>query len=406
MIDERDLLERAAERFAPRVDAFERFSERRERHRRNQRLGAGIVAAAVILLLAGAVAWAIRSPQHDVPATPRLVPPPGGWVPPRAFGPDGALYVTDCNNARILRVEPSGDVTRFAGAGAGGFTNGFSGDGGLATAAHFGCPTGVAWDAAGRLFVVDHLNDRVRMIDTGGIVTTIAGDGDAELGDGGQAAHAFLNHPTWLAFAPTGELYVSDRDAARIRKIDLSGIITTVAGTGRPGFSGDGGSAVDAQINSPNDLVFDASGNLYFADESNNRVRKIDTSGVITTVAGNGTAGYAGDGGPAVNATMSGPAALAIDRAGNIYVADYDNNVIRRIDTDGSIETVAGNGADEGPLRYDGPARDGYIRAPVTLAIGPGGRLYITEDDPVIPRLLSFDPRTRTLSTVVRLPVT
>jgi sugar lactone lactonase YvrE len=332
-------------------------------------------------------------------AAPVLETPPAGWRPPAGLGPDGALYVTDCLHARVYRFDLDGSVTPFAGAGLGGFTNGFSGDGGPATAAHFGCPTGIGWDAIGRLFVVDHLNDRIRMIDRTGIITTIAGDLGSDLGDGGPALDAALDQPTYLAFSPSGDLYFSDRDAARIRKIDAGGTITTVAGTGEAGYSGDGGPATQAQIDMPNGLVIDDSGNLYFSDAGNNRVRKVDTNGVITTVAGDGHPRYAGDDGPAIDSSLSDPSGLALDEAGNLYIADYDNAVIRRVSPDGVITTVAGTGDTRGPLEYDGPARSGHLDAPETLTYRSDGTLFITEDAET-PRILTLDLRTGTLTTL------
>jgi sugar lactone lactonase YvrE len=258
------------------------------------------------------------------------------------------------------------------------------------------------------LFVVDHLNDRVRVVGTDGIVTTIAGNGvlGSDLGDGGPATAASLFHPNYLAFAPDGSLYVTDRDNQRIRRIDLDGNINTVAGTGDIGFSGDGGPATEAELDLPGSLFIDQDGTVYFSDGGNNRIRKIDTNGVITTVAGTGKAGYSGDGGLATQAQLAGPQGVVVDAHGNLYIADYDNNVIRRIDTHGVITTVAGDGNASGRLHYNGPALRGYIRAPEVLTIGPDGRLFITEDDVVEPRLLAYDPTDQTLSTVAVLPVT
>jgi sugar lactone lactonase YvrE len=375
--------------------------DRRQRRERPRRIltiaAAAAIAAAAFLFMVQAF-----DSTGPLPAAPRLlVTPPAGWVPPGMLGPDGALYVTDCLDARVLRVDLDGRVTEFAGAGAGGFTNGFSGDGGPATRAHFGCPTGIGWDAGGRLFVVDQLNDRVRMIDTNGIITTIAGDLGSDLGDGGPASQAGLTQPTYLAFSGDGSLYFVDRDAARIRKIDSTGVISTVVGTGRPGFSGDGGPATRARIDTPNGLVFDAAGNLYFSDGANNRVRKVDTNGIITTIAGTGDRRLSGDGGPAVDASLADPSGLAFDDAGNLYIADYDHNLIRVVDPAGRISTVAGTGKTSGPARYRGPALRGDIVAPETLTFGDDGRLYITEDSDA-PRVLVLNPASSTLSTLAK----
>lgn len=372
------------------------LNRRRETPRRVLTIAASAAIAAAAFLFMVSIFDSVGT----VPAvTPLLVPPPPGWVPPGMIGPDGALYVTDCMDARILRVGLDGRVTEFAGAGSGGFTNGFSGDGGPATRAHFGCPTGIGWDAAGRLFVVDHLNDRVRMIDSTGIITTIAGDLGSDLGDGGPASEAGLTQPTYLAFGSDGSIYFCDRDAARIRKIDRAGVITTVAGTGAPGFSGDGGPATQAKIDTPNGLILNGAGDLFFSDGGNNRVRKVDTNGIITTIAGTGERQLAGDGGPAVQASLANPSGLAFDDVGNLYVADYDHNLIRMVNPAGRISTVAGTGKTSGPAGYNGPALGGHIVAPETLTFGHNGLLYITEDSDA-PRVLVLNVGNGNLSTL------
>jgi len=361
------------------------------------------VAAALLMAAAAfALAWRlIGTIGTEVPAGPFLVTPPAGWTPPGQFGSDGAFYLADCEHARILRVTAAGDVTSFAGAGPGGFINGYSGDEGPARDAHFGCPNTPAWDADGRLFIVDHLNQRIRLVDQAGIVHLVAGDPIATLGDGGPALDASLYHPSALAFDAAGDLFISDRDNARIRRIDANGIITTVAGTGRPGFSGDGGSATEARIDTPDAIVFDAAGNLYFSDANNNRVRMIDASGIISTIAGTGAAGYSGDGGPATQASLADPNGLAFDRDGNLYIADYDNGVIRKVDTKGTITTVAGTGSPRIIRHYDGPARQASLGTPIVLAMSPDGRhLYVTQDVYPIP-VSVLDIRTGRLTTLV-----
>ncbi|HYT40610.1 MAG TPA: DNRLRE domain-containing protein [Acidimicrobiia bacterium] len=232
-----------------------------------------------------------------------------------------------------------GDISTLAGTSAG-----FSGDGGPATAAALRAPRTMAADAAGNVYIVDTENHRVRKVDTHGIITTIAGTGSAGYGgDGGPAASARLNTPHGIGSDPAGNVYVADPQNQRIRRIDAAtGIITTVAGTGSAGFSGDGGPATSARLNYPKGTEIAPDGNLYIADNNNHRVRRVDLgTGVITTVAGTGTAGFSGDGGPATDARLDEPRNIAFDSAGRLYIVDQNNGRIRRVDTDGRISTFA-----------------------------------------------------------------
>ena len=207
------------------------------------------------------------------------------------------------------------------------------GDDGPATAAQVFRPASVAVDGSGNLYIADTFNHRIRKLDSSGTITTIAGSG--ERGFGGPAVYAQLRFPWGVATDGTGNLYIADQDNHRIRKVDSSGIITTIAGTaGRWGSEGDGGPATEARLSSPYDVAVDGAGNLYFADWGNHRIRKVDSSGTITTIAGSGETGYdrggfGGDGGPAVNARLSRPAGIALDGAGNLYFADTENHRIR-----------------------------------------------------------------------------
>ncbi len=301
------------------------------------------------------------------------------WCPSGvAFGPDGSLYVTDRGNARVRRIDKQGVITTVAGSGPlGDFANfnaapgGFSGDGGPATAAELASPTDVAVDQQGNLYIADHNNNRVRKVDTQGMITTVAGTGTAGFsGDGGPATKAQLNTETPLLGSPpgadewsglavdaAGNLYIADSGNARIRKVDRKGVITTIAGTGVAGFSGDSGPAKAAELSAPTALALDAAGNLYIADGPSasaaldlkyndlNYIRKVDTKGIITTLAGTGPAGYSGDGGPAVKASLSGPSSIIVDAQGTLYIADAGNNHLRKIDKAGVITTVAGVGS-------------------------------------------------------------
>lgn len=254
---------------------------------------------------------------------------PAGLV----FDVSGNLYLADAGQGRIRKVSPSGVITTVAGTGLLGAI-GFSGDGGPAIAARLSWPKDIVLDSADNLYFVDTGNNRVRMISPSGIITTIAGTGNFVYGgDGGPATSAGLSFPTGLAMDASGNLYIADTDNYRVRKISSTGIITTVAGNGTRGSSGDGGPAVSAQLYNPLGMKFDRAGNLFIAD--GNSVRMLSPAGVITTVAGNGVLGYSGDGGPATKAQL-GAWGLAFDVSGNLYVADPWNNNIRLLRVDGN----------------------------------------------------------------------
>jgi sugar lactone lactonase YvrE len=243
----------------------------------------------------------------------------------------GNLYIADYGNDRIRRVmAATGIITTVAGNG----TFGFSGDGGPASAAQLAAPYGVALDGLGNLFIADGANDRIRkVISPTGIITTVAGGGYGSLGDGGPATVAELCVPVDVTLDEAGNLYIADNCHDRIRKvIAATGIITTLAGIGVSGFAGDGGLAIDAQLNSPSGVALDKGGNLFIADEANHRIREvIAATGIITTVAGTGVDGFSGDGGLAIDAELSNPTGGVVDVAGNLYFADLGNHRIREI---------------------------------------------------------------------------
>ncbi|MCW3123000.1 MAG: Leucinerich repeat protein-like protein, partial [Flavipsychrobacter sp.] len=206
-----------------------------------------------------------------------------------------------------------------------------SGDNGPATDASFDLIKGLLVDKTGNIYISDQNNFRVRKIDVAGIVTTIAGNGTAVYGgDGGPATAAGIPGPWGLCMDGSGNLYIADAGNSRIRKVNTSGIITTFAGT-VPGDSGEGGAATAARISTPYGLAIDKFGSIYFSDLANQKVKKISSSGIITTIAGNGVAGYSGDGGPATSAEIHSPVGVAVDFQGNVFIADYDNNVIRKV---------------------------------------------------------------------------
>ena len=296
---------------------------------------------------------------------------------PRDVAPDGAgnFYIADTENHRIHKVDSAGVISTVAGSG----TAGFSGDGDPATEAQLNRPVGVAADGAGNLYIADRNNHRVRKVDSAGVISTVAGGSGLLLGDGGAATAARLISPEGVALDGAGNLYIADQGYDRIRKVDTAGEITTVAG-GSGLLLGDGGAATAAQLNSPRAVAPDGSGNLYIADGGNNRIRKVDSAGEITTVAGDGTRGYSGDGGAATAAQLDSPNGVAPDGAGNLYIADGGNNRIRKVDSAGVITTVAGDGT-QGYGGDGGAAVAALLRNPWGVALDGSGNLYIADTE-------------------------
>ena len=296
-----------------------------------------------------------------------------------AIDQNGVMYIAQLQDGRIRRVGTDGIITTIAGASG----RGVSGDGGPATAAMLNAPTGLALDSAGDLYISD--NYRIREITTNGIIHTVTGSGTPNFtGDQGPASLATISPPTGVATDASGDVYIADSANFRVRKIDSSGIITTYAGSGNLGFAGDGGQARDAVLNTPWGIVVDPAGNVLFSDAGNHRVRKIAPNGVITTIAGGSAPGFAGDGGPATQALLNGPLGLALDPAGNLYVADSQNRRVRKIDPDGIITTVAGNGPPTNPSAFDsgdgGRAVDATLSSVNDIALDTQGNLYILEN--------------------------
>ena len=266
---------------------------------------------------------------------------------------------------------------------AGNGTQGYSGDGGLATSAELSAPDGVAVDTGGNIYIGDLGNNRIRKVTVStGDISTVAGDGTAGYsGDGGPATKAELSSPEGVAVDHAGNIYIADHTNSRIRKVTLStGIITTVAGNGTTGYSGDGGLATKAELCAPEDVTVDSAGNIYIADSCNNRIRKVTVStGIITTVAGDGTGGYSGDGGQATSAELSDPIGVGLDTANNIYIGDFSNNRIRKVTVStGIITTVAGDG--KGGYSGDGgPATSAELDSPGGVEVDPAGNIYIAD---------------------------
>ncbi len=291
---------------------------------------------------------------------------------PRGVAVDSAgdLYIADTGNSRIRKVA-NGVITTVTGTGA----TGFGGDGGPATAAQMNTPYGVALDAAGNLYIADSLNDRIRRV-SNGVITTVAGNGAGNFsGDNGPATSAQLSEPLGVAVDPAGNLYIADYGNNRIREV-ANGVITTVAGSGMGGFGGDNGPATSAQLYAPSGVAVDPAGTLHIADTYNYRVRKV-ANGVITTVAGNGAAGFSGDNGPATAAQLYVPAGVALDSFGSLYIADAFGTLIRRV-SGGVITTVAGNGT-QGYSGDGGPATAAQLGEVDAIAVDSAGNLYLAD---------------------------
>jgi hypothetical protein len=276
-------------------------------------------------------------------------------------------------------LAPAGTISTVAGNG----SAGYSGDGSAATSAQLNAPSGVAFDGNGNMFIADYVNNAVRRVDSGtGIITTIAGTGLAGYsGDGGPGTVAQLNGPSHVAFDRTTNLYITDAGNERIRKVDaLTDQIVTVAGDGNSGSSGDGGPAINAELNYPDGIALDSDGNVYIGDALNNRVRELTiATASIATVAGNGAEGYSGDGGLAVDAELDFPSRPFIDPAGNTYIADYQNNRIRKVNAStGIITTIVGTGM-QGYAGDGGLAISAELNGPLSLALDSSGVLYIAD---------------------------
>lgn len=288
---------------------------------------------------------------------------------------DGTLYIADWGNYRIRRMMNDGSIMTIAGIG----EQGYSGDGGPALKAKFSNVHRVVAAKDGSFYVADQDNNCIRRIDAQGIVETFAGTGKAGFsGDGGPAKSAQLYTPRCLRLAADGTLYISDTYNHRIRKVTPDGIITTVAGDGYSDFKGDGGPAVKARISSPQEIFLTEDGKVYFADQGNNRIRCIYPDGTIRTVAGKGTAGFSGDGGIATEAELNSPEGFAVARDGTIYIADRYNHRIRMVSPAGIISTIAGSD-DAGYDGDGGPAFSAQLYEPHAIALAHDGSIYVSD---------------------------
>ncbi len=288
----------------------------------------------------------------------------------------GNIFIGDANNNRVRKINTSGIISTVAGTG----VAGFNGDGLLATNTQLNFPYGMSVNRAGMIVIADRSNHRIRSIQTelGGVVTTIAGTGVAGFsGDGGLAIAAQINHPQGVFWDRFNNVFFCDDDNHRVRRIDgVTGIITTIAGTGTVSFSGDGGPATAATFNHPVGVTVDSADNMYIADYANHRIRKINPSGIISTICGNGSATFSGDGGPATAATVSYPKDIFADSRGNIIFTDAGNQRIRKINAAGIITTIAGNGS-IGYSGDGGAATLAKLNWPQQIFVDTASNLYI-----------------------------
>ncbi len=297
-----------------------------------------------------------------------------------ALDPAGNLYIADQQNNRVRKVTPNGTITTIAGTG----VAGFSGDGGLAISAKLNIPTNVFVDTTGNIFIADQFNNRVRKIDTNGIITTFAGSNtQGYCGDGAAATSACLNGPLDVVADASGNVYICEVGNGRIRKV-TNGIITTVAGNGGGNETGDGGPATSASVPGPQSIALNAAGEIFIAEYT--RIRKV-SNGIITTVAGTGAAGYSGDGGQATSALLNYPRGTRVDSSGNLYFSDFNNNVVRVLLTNGTVFTIAGNfsaaySGDGGPATIAGINTYG-------VAIASSGAIYVSDRGNARIRLLT-----------------
>jgi hypothetical protein len=287
---------------------------------------------------------------------------------------DGGFLIADTFNNRVRRVSPAGTITTVAGNG----TQGSEGDGGPATGAELARPFGVAATTDGGFLVADTFNSLVRRVSPAGTITTVAGGGTAGLGDGGPATDAELFSPIVVAVTADGGFLIADTDNNLVRRVSPAGTITTVAGASPGGFSGDGGPATAAQLNQPQGVATTADGGFLITDSNNSRVRRVSPAGTITTVAGTGTVGFSGDGGPAIAAQLFGPGGVVATADGGFLIADSLNDRVRRVSVAGTITTVAGDGT-EGFAGDTGLATAAQLHEPQGVAATADGGFLIAD---------------------------
>ncbi len=293
-----------------------------------------------------------------------------------SIGPDGHVYFADFFNQRIRAIDTAGIIRTVAGNGA----RAYGGDGGPGPKAYLSNPHGVSVDSRGRVVIADTRHGYVRRVDENGVITTIAGTGfQWDKGDGGPASSACMLAVNTVAHGLDDDIYLADGTIGRVRRIDArTDVITTVAGVGEIGYSGDGGPATRARIGAVNAIRFDGQGNMYLVDSSNHAVRKVATDGIITTIAGTGEAGFSADRTPAVEAQLNNPNGIAVTTDGVVYVCDTNNNRVRRIASDGTMETIAGCDI-QGDSGDDGPATQASLNEPYGICLYGDDVLLITD---------------------------
>ncbi len=360
----------------------------------------GLMAASSILFLAGSTAPALCQIPPFTISTIAGKPPAAGYSgdggpatsatlnDPRGIvtDPAGVVYFCDRDNNAVRKIALNGTITTIAGTG----VAGYNGDNIPGTQAQLNTPWRVTLDPAGNLYIADAGNDRIRKLAPNGTITTIAGSGQPGYsGDNGPATSATLRIPEQAELDPFGNLFIADSGNNAIRKVDAHGIITTVAGTGfgagvgnstgTGAYSGDGGPATKAELNLPVSIAVDPAGDIFISDQGNNVIRRVDPTGLITTVAGiSSKFGYAGDGGPAASAVFASPAGVALDTAGNLFITDVNNNMLRVMLSSGTMQRVAGNGT-AGFAGDGGPAQSAELDSLRQVAVGTFGDVYIAD---------------------------
>lgn len=286
-----------------------------------------------------------------------------------ALDAGGNLYIADNGNSRIRKVATNGNISTFAGNG----TSGYTGDGGAATSAEIAGPIGIVFDSNGNMFFSESTNQVIRKVDTSGNISTYKALGFA---------------PGAIAIDGANNIYIVDPQNNKVWKLDTSQNLTLIAGTGTAGYSGDNGTATSAELNAPNAVAVDATGDVFISDGLNHAIRMVNAGGTITTVAGSGSAGYGGDGGPATSALLSGPAGVAVDALGDIYIADSNNQVIRKVDSAGVIVTLAGNGS-SGYSGDGGPGLVAQLYSPKFVTVDAATlKLYFSDTSSYVVRSL------------------
>ena len=323
----------------------------------------------IITTFAGTVGWA-NSGDGGAATSAQLINPEGVSV-----DISGNVYIADSGDNKIRMVTSTGIITTIAGTG----TVGSSGDGGAATSAQLNNPIGVSVDISGNVYIVDQRNQKIRMVTSTSIITTLAGTGAAgNNGDGGAATSAQLNNPNGVSVDIFGNVYISDTYNHKIRMVTSTYIITTFAGAGIYGGSGDGGAATSAQLAYPSGVSVGVSGNVYIVDGGNRKIRMVTSTGIITTFAGTGVWGSSGDGGAATSAQLYGPYGLSVDISGNVYIADQYNHKIRMVNSTGIITTIAGTWT-AGSSGDGGAATSAQLNNPSGVSVDISGNVYIAD---------------------------